>query len=51
MALHFLLLKQGDEDEGSSLQGEVNRTTSGCLPEARENREISGSPPDMITII
>ncbi len=24
---------QGDEDEGSSPQGEVNRTISGCRPE------------------
>jgi hypothetical protein len=39
--------QRDDEDEGSSPQGGVNRTITGCCPGRRENRKISGSPPDL----
>jgi hypothetical protein len=36
---------KGDEDEGSSLQGEANRGPDRVTTFSRENRKISGSPP------
>jgi len=36
----------GDEDEGSSFHYEANRFRTGYQFDYRENREISGSPPE-----
>lgn len=36
----------GDEDEGSSFRYEANRFWVDDYPGSRENREISGSPPE-----
>jgi len=37
----------GDEDEGSSFRYEANRFCIDYNLDSRENREISGSPPEM----
>jgi len=47
MAFLHLGESEGDEDEGSLLQNRVNRKKTGCTPVVRENRKISGSPPDI----
>ncbi len=40
---------QGDEDEGSLPQGEVNWQKAGLNPACQENRKISGSLPGALT--